>query len=78
MEAIHELAKQVSLGKADPWELMLKKQSLPRNASPCRVNRRCFQCARAHSVYRKFGLCRLCLRKYAMQGQVPGLVKASW
>jgi ribosomal protein S14 len=39
---------------------------------------RCPICGRARAYYRKFGLCRLCLRDLARKGQIPGLVKASW
>ncbi|MGT2833610.1 type Z 30S ribosomal protein S14 [Streptococcus halotolerans] len=39
---------------------------------------RCLECGRPHSVYRKFNLCRICLRKNAYQGMIPGLKKASW
>ncbi|MFP6627343.1 MAG: type Z 30S ribosomal protein S14 [Deltaproteobacteria bacterium] len=39
---------------------------------------RCQKCGRPRSVYRRFGLCRICLREMALQGLIPGLVKASW
>ena len=39
---------------------------------------RCNRCGRARSVYRKFGLCRICLREMAHQGQIPGMTKSSW
>ncbi len=39
---------------------------------------RCQLCGRPHSVYRKFGLCRICLRKRALSGEIPGMVKSSW
>lgn len=39
---------------------------------------RCAACGRARSVYRKFKLCRICLREMAHRGEIPGLVKASW
>lgn len=39
---------------------------------------RCNRCGRPHSVYRKFGLCRICLRELASRGEVPGVRKASW
>ena len=39
---------------------------------------RCRVCGRARAVYRKFGLCRICLREMAHQGYVPGMTKASW
>jgi small subunit ribosomal protein S14 len=43
-----------------------------------RAYSRCELCGRPRAVYRKFGICRLCLRKLANEGKVPGLVKASW
>lgn len=39
---------------------------------------RCQQCGRPRSVYRRFKLCRICLRKLALEGSIPGLAKASW
>jgi small subunit ribosomal protein S14 len=62
----------------DVWEAQIALQKLPRNASPCRQQRRCQITGRPHAVYRKFGLCRNKLREHAMKGEVPGLVKASW
>ncbi len=39
---------------------------------------RCNICGRPHSVYRDFGLCRICLRKMANEGLIPGMKKSSW
>jgi small subunit ribosomal protein S14 len=39
---------------------------------------RCPLCGRARAYYRRFKMCRLCLRKLAHRGQLPGVVKASW
>jgi small subunit ribosomal protein S14 len=39
---------------------------------------RCRKCGRPRSVYRKFGLCRLCLREAAHKGYIPGMTKSSW
>ncbi|HEX2288457.1 MAG TPA: type Z 30S ribosomal protein S14 [Gaiellaceae bacterium] len=39
---------------------------------------RCRRCGRPRAVYRKFGLCRICLRDLAHQGQIPGMTKSSW
>lgn len=50
----------------------------PRDESGCRVKNRCCRCGRPRAVYRKFALCRICLRQVAMHGDVPGLSKASW
>ncbi len=39
---------------------------------------RCRKCGRPRAVYRKFGLCRLCLRDAAHKGYIPGMTKSSW
>jgi len=39
---------------------------------------RCARCGRPRANYRKFGVCRICLRELAHQGVIPGLTKASW
>ena len=39
---------------------------------------RCRRCGRPRAVYRKFGLCRICLREAAHEGYVPGMTKSSW
>ncbi|MFN5757916.1 MAG: type Z 30S ribosomal protein S14 [Planctomycetia bacterium] len=39
---------------------------------------RCMLCGRPRAVYRKFGICRICFRKLADQGCIPGVRKASW
>ena len=38
----------------------------------------CQRCGRPHAVYRKFGLCRVCLREMAHRGELPGVHKSSW
>ena len=45
---------------------------------PTRFKRRCQLCGRPRAVYRKFGICRICFRKLADQGLIPGVRKASW
>jgi small subunit ribosomal protein S14 len=39
---------------------------------------RCQRCGRARSVYRVFGLCRICIREMAHAGELPGVTKSSW
>lgn len=39
---------------------------------------RCLSCGRPRGYYRKFKLCRICLRQMALRGQIPGMTKASW
>lgn len=43
-----------------------------------RYKNRCRSCGRARSFYRKFQLCRICLRNLALAGEVPGVTKSSW
>ncbi len=43
-----------------------------------RAYTRCQKCGRPRSVYKQFGLCRVCLREMAHAGEVPGVTKASW
>ncbi|MDP1525960.1 MAG: 30S ribosomal protein S14 [Rhodocyclaceae bacterium] len=59
-------------------EARMKLQQLPRDASPVRQRRRCALTGRPRGVFKKFGLCRLKLREFAMRGEVPGMTKASW
>ena len=56
----------------------LKVQQLPRNANPTRVRNRCALTGRPRGYFRKFGLGRNKLRDYAMRGEIPGMIKASW
>jgi small subunit ribosomal protein S14 len=59
-------------------EASLKLQKRKRNENPVRIRHRCRSCGRGRGNYRKFGLCRMCLRNAAMRGDVPGLKKSSW
>ncbi|MCL2818528.1 MAG: type Z 30S ribosomal protein S14 [Actinomycetia bacterium] len=43
-----------------------------------RAYSRCTKCGRPRSVYRQFGVCRICLREMANRGELPGVHKASW
>jgi small subunit ribosomal protein S14 len=43
-----------------------------------RYRNRCRVCGRPRGVYRKFGLCRIHFRDLALQGDLPGVTKASW
>jgi small subunit ribosomal protein S14 len=56
---------------------MIAKQKRPAKFSS-RAYSRCSICGRPHSVYRDFGICRICLRKMANEGLIPGMRKSSW
>jgi len=66
---------------ADPAEVFAACQELnklPRDGNPIRHQNRCRICGRPHSVYARFGMCRICLRKLASEGLLPGVKKSSW
>ena len=72
------IIKSVSVSDEERMLAVEKLQKLPRDASPVRMRNRCRVTGRPHGFYRKFGLCRNKLRKATMNGEVPGLRKASW
>ncbi|MFQ5514732.1 MAG: type Z 30S ribosomal protein S14 [Myxococcota bacterium] len=43
-----------------------------------RFYNRCGRCGRSRGYYRKFDLCRICLRGLALEGKIPGMTKSSW
>ena len=45
---------------------------------PTRVYNRCKLCGRQHGFMRFFGICRICFRELATNGEVPGVTKSSW
>ena len=56
---------------------MVVKSKLPPKYKVQQHNR-CHLCGRPRAFMRKFGLCRICFRKLALAGELPGVVKSSW
>lgn len=52
--------------------------SLPKNASPVRLKNRCQLTGRPKGYMRYFGISRIMFRDMALNGQIPGVKKASW
>ncbi len=42
------------------------------------VRNRCRICGRPRGYMRRFAMCRICFREQALEGKIPGVVKASW
>jgi small subunit ribosomal protein S14 len=61
------LAKKSSIAKA-----------LRPSKFPVQQHNRCHRCGRPRAFMRKFGLCRICFRELALQGEIPGITKSSW
>jgi small subunit ribosomal protein S14 len=56
--------------------LIAKAKRMPR--FKVRAYSRCNRCGRPRAVFKKFGLCRICLRDLAHEGAIPGMTKSSW
>lgn len=60
-------------------ELAYKKLGkMGRDASRTRQRNRCYLTGRSRGYLRKFGLSRIKFRELALQGEIPGVTKASW
>ncbi|MDP4028215.1 MAG: 30S ribosomal protein S14 [Gallionella sp.] len=68
----------MKLSDEDRAAARLKLQALPRDSSPVRLRNRCALTGRPRGTFRKFGLGRIKVREFAMRGEIPGVVKASW
>jgi len=76
--ALTAIMNNTKVTDEDRYAARLKLQQLPRNANPTRLRNRCALTGRPRGYFRKFGLGRNKLREYAMRGEIPGIVKASW
>ena len=76
--ALKAIVMDRTLPVEDRFNATLKLAQLPRNGSQVRVRLRCKLTGRPRGNYRKFELSRIMLRELGNQGQIPGLVKASW
>ena len=76
--ALQSVIENPRASDEDKYAARLALQALPRNANPTRLRNRCAITGRPRGVFRKFGLGRNKLREYAMRGEIPGVVKASW
>jgi small subunit ribosomal protein S14 len=76
--ALFAIIENSKLSDEERADARLKLQALPRNSSPVRLRNRCALTGRPRGTFRKFGLGRIKVREFAMRGEIPGIVKASW
>lgn len=76
--ALKAIVMDRSLPVEDRFNATLKLAQLPRNGAAVRIRLRCKLTGRPRGNYRKFELSRIMLRGLGNQGQIPGMVKASW
>ena len=77
-DALKKIVSSTTASFDEKMDAAVKLQKLPRDSSPSRQRNRCALTGRSRGVYAKFGLGRNKLREYAMKGEIPGIVKASW
>lgn len=75
--ALKKMIVDTSLSGRERIEGMLKLQKRSRDESRVRIVRRCGCCGRPRGVFRRFRLCRMCIRRFAALGWLPGLVKTN-
>jgi len=72
------IAGDVKRSDDERAQARLALQKLPRNANPTRMRNRCEMTGRPRGTFRQFGLGRAKIRELAFEGQIPGIIKASW
>ncbi len=79
MATTAKMARDIKLETIRRESMAAKAQKKPGIAKlPGRHRNRCWRCGRPRAFLRKFGICRLCFRQLALNGEIPGVVKASW
>jgi small subunit ribosomal protein S14 len=68
------------MAKKSVIEREKKKQKLVAKGqlSAIKLRNRCWRCGRPRGFIRDFGICRICFREMAHDGQIPGVKKSSW
>ena len=75
---LKKILENPQTSEEDFYKAQAKLTKLPRNSSAVRLVNRCTLTGRPRATIRKFGLSRLTFRELALQGKVPGIIKASW
>ncbi len=76
--ALLEIANNREMSMEERFQARLELAKLPRNSSKVRIRNRCGVTGRPRGYHRKFNMSRVSLRDLASDGQLPGVVKASW
>jgi len=71
--ALLNLTQEAKLAKKS---MIIKSNRPPR--FKVQAHSRCKLCGRPRAFIRRFTLCRICFRKLALAGEIPGVTKASW
>ena len=74
MATLAKIAKDIKMATA----IQVAKEKGIKAKMACRHRNRCWRCGRPRAFLRKYGVCRLCFRQLALNGEIPGVTKASW
>ncbi|NGX38736.1 MAG: 30S ribosomal protein S14 [Chlamydiae bacterium] len=77
-QKLKKTIRDLNVSDEDRKEAQVKLNKLPRNSSPVRLRNRCKLTGRPRGYLRKFQMSRICFRKLANDGTIPGVFKASW
>lgn len=75
---LKEIIRNPKSSPEDAEIAVMKLSKMSRNASRTRIRNRCELTGRSRGYLRKFGLCRIAFRELALNGELPGVTKASW
>ena len=75
---LKKILENPQTSEEDFYKAQAKLTKLPRNSSAVRLVNRCTLTGRPRATIRKFGLSRITFRELALEGKVPGIIKASW
>lgn len=77
-EELRKILKDPNASLEEKMQAQFALQKLPKWSCPTQYRNRCYLTGRPRGYYRDFGLGRMALRKLALEGKLPGVVKASW
>lgn len=77
-KVLKSISQNLNCSKDLRWKAQLQLSDLPKRSSKTQSHRRCVLTGRGRFVLRGFNLSRFMIRKYAQEGLIPGIRKASW
>ena len=75
---LREKGKDMRLSEEERFAARISLNKMRRDTSPSRLRNRCQITGRSRGNLRKFQISRICFRKLAGMGMIPGVIKASW
>ena len=75
---LKNIIKSPSSSMEEKEAAVARLDKLPKSSSRIRVRNRCFKTGRPRGVIKRFKLSRIAFREMALNGEIPGVTKASW